>query len=236
MSIWKCGNLEMWKCGAGFHIPDFHISTLQDSASARCWINGTGFQKTLGSQPAAVAAAAWPPVRPRIVTTQREPVVQTERDTAADNLGLRELDERREDAQGPPLDARPGGQRGEPFERLQEFRTAIRISGVIERVHANHDRLRAAHLRERHREREEYGVPRGDVGRRNGAFVERPIFRNRAVADERGAAELRQRYVDLHVSSSTERLRDLPRRVDLPRVDLSVADCERVELVALCSG
>ena len=60
---------------------------------------------------------------------------------------------------------------------------------------------------------------------------QRPILRDLAVADERRPADLRQRHLEFEVPRDAQRRGDLPRRLDLARVDLPVADGQRVQLV-----
>ena len=61
--------------------------------------------------------------------------------------------------------------------------------------------------------------------------VESAILRDGAVADERGAAERRERHVEFDVPDDAERLRDVARGLDLARMHLAVPDRQRVELV-----
>ena len=83
------------------------------------------------------------------------------------------------------------------------------------------------------REREEDRVPRRDVGRRDVRRVERTVLRDRAVADQRRAAECRKVHVELDVPGHAKIAGHIARRLDLARMDLAVSDRERVELVAL---
>ena len=62
------------------------------------------------------------------------------------------------------------------------------------------------------------------------------ILRDVAVADQRGPAERREVDVELDVARDAQRGGDAARRLDLARVDLAVADGQRVELVAVARG
>ena len=117
------------------------------------WIERAGLAEAFRAQQAAVASPARAPVRGRVVAAVGEPVVEPQLETRADDLGLRHVNERREDAQPRAFDSGPRRQRGEPFERLEVFRPAIRIARVVERVHAEHDRLGPDDLRPGQRER-----------------------------------------------------------------------------------
>ena len=85
----------------------------------------------------------------------------------------------------------------------------------------------------RHREREKHRVARRNVCGGNAALIERTILGNRAVADQRRSANLRERHVQLEMTPDAERPGDLPRRLDLTGVHLPVANGQRIQLVAL---
>ena len=59
------------------------------------------------------------------------------------------------------------------------------------------------------------------------------ILRNRAVSDQRGAAERREVHVQLGMPGDAERRGHPTRRIDLARVDLAVTDREGEELIAV---
>ena len=95
----------------------------------------------------------------------------------------------------------------------------------------------ADHLRPGQGQREEHGVARRHVGRRDvvhGGDV--AVLRDSAVADQRGAAERREVDVQLDVAAHAQRGGDTARRLDLARMNLAVADGQRVELVAVARG
>src|SRR5687767_9991885 len=93
----------------------------------------TSFCKTGRSQPATVAVAARSAIGRRIVTAVREAVIKTERQAEANDVGLRQLNERRVDRQRPPLDSSLGSQAGQLFEGADEFGPAVRVARVIKR-------------------------------------------------------------------------------------------------------
>src|SRR5436309_657579 len=102
-------------------------------SASRHGIDGTRFREPLRAQTAAVAPAARTPLRRRIVAARREAVVEAERQAAADDLRLAELEQGREDLERPSLDARACRQRGDALDRLQVFRPAVGIPRIIER-------------------------------------------------------------------------------------------------------
>ena len=80
---------------------------------------------------------------------------------------LRQLSSGARIAQRPPFDAGLGRQRREPLERAEVLGAAVRIAGVVERVDADDDGLGAEHFRPGHRQRQEDGVARRHIGRRD---------------------------------------------------------------------
>ena len=69
-------------------------------------------------------------------------MVEAELDTEGNDLGLREVDQRRHDLGGMPLDPRLRGERREVPEGVEELRTAVGIAAVIDGVDADADRRR----------------------------------------------------------------------------------------------
>src|SRR5439155_22841429 len=86
------------------------------------------------------------------------------------------------------LDAGACAEVRQTLERADEFGPAIGIPGVVERVHADDDVVRAEDLGPSQREREKDRVSRRDVGRGDVALVKIPIARDRDVRRERRAA------------------------------------------------
>ena len=101
-----------------------------------------GFEESLRTQQAAVAAPAWRAVGARIVAAVGEAVVEAELHSRGDDLRLRQAQQRREDAQSRAFHAGLRGERGQALERLEVLRAAVRIAGVVERVDADDDRGR----------------------------------------------------------------------------------------------
>ena len=84
------------------------LRNLSDSArflAQKQRVGHAGRDKAFRAQDTAVAASARESRRRRIVAAVREAVVQPERDAATDDLGLRQLDERRVDAEARAFDA-----------------------------------------------------------------------------------------------------------------------------------
>src|SRR4029453_17124392 len=87
------------------------------SKSSERRIVGPGLRKAPGPEKAAVAVPARAPAGRRIVAAPRQTVVDAQREAAADDVGLRQLQERGEDRQRAAFDARARGQRGHALER-----------------------------------------------------------------------------------------------------------------------
>src|SRR5262245_32980216 len=96
---------------------------------------------------ATVATAAWATIRPWVVATMRQAVVQPEVASHANDLRLRQRLQWGVDPERGSLYTLRSGQRRQPLERGDIFRPAIGIAGIIERVDANEDIARAKHLR-----------------------------------------------------------------------------------------
>ena len=124
-------------------------------------------------------------------------------------------------------------QRRQLLERGDELGTAVRIPGVVERVHADDDVVGAEDFGPAKRQREEHGVPRGDVGRGDVVRIDRPVLGHRRVGRQRRAAERGQIDVELDVARDAEPLRDGASRLQFLRVPLAVADRQRVQAEAV---
>ena len=163
----------------------------------------------------------------------RQPVVQTERHAAADDVGLRHRDQRRANAKAAAFDASLRRKPGEVLECLDELRPAIRIARVVERVHANEDVVRAEHFRPCQRQRQHDGIARRHIRRRN-RVRRRAALRHLSVAEQRGTAERRQVDADFAMRLTSQRLRNVSRGENLVRVTLSVLHRQRVEVEPAC--
>src|SRR5882672_2339352 len=121
----------------------------------------------LRAKHAAVTASARTSAVRRIVTTVREPVVETELDAAADDVRFAEGDERRVHTESRAFDAVARRHGRQMLERGEELRPAVGIAGVVERVHADEEVVRAEDLGPAKRERQEDRVARGHIRRWN---------------------------------------------------------------------
>ena len=141
-------------------------------------VRHAGLGESSGPQHAAVAAAARLAVGATDRSSCGQPVVEAERQAAADDLGLRQADERRVDREAGAFDAGLRRERGHPLERLDELRPAVGIAGVVEGVHADDDVRRAEGFGPGQRERQEHGVARRHVGRRDAGVVDGAVLRH----------------------------------------------------------
>ena len=196
-------------------------------------IGGARFVEAARAQAAAVTPAAGAAFRIRIVAAVSELVAEPERKALAHDLGLREPEQRRQNPQRPSVDAGPRRQRRDALERLEIFRTAVRVAGVVQGVDADHDGLRPDHFRPAERQRQEDRVSGGHVRGRDAGVIEIAVLGDLTVAEERGAAERREVDVELDVARDAQMARDLPRRGDLARVHLAVPHGQGVQLVPL---
>src|SRR5215208_5371622 len=93
------------------------VAAPRSGASGRRWwrdrVGHPGFGKAGRAQDTAIAAAAWPPVAARIVTTVSQAVVEAELNAAPDDLRLRQGLQRRVDAKPLALDTAGRCQGGE---------------------------------------------------------------------------------------------------------------------------
>src|SRR5262249_47360105 len=127
------------------------------------WVRRPGGQESFAPKPARVAAAARAARVVGAVARDRERIIDAELESALDDLGLRERDERRVDRELASFHAALRRGPREALERGDEFRSTIRIAAVVDRVHADHDLVRVENLGPRERETQEYGVARGHV-------------------------------------------------------------------------
>ena len=132
--------------------------------------------------------------------------------------------------------ARRGRQRRQLLEGGDELRTAIRIARVIERVHADDDVVRAEHLGPAERQRQEDGVARRHVGRRD-------LVADRSAGPSgTGASVVSDEPPNADRSTSSSTCRATPSHAATARaassslgVALAVADGQRVQAEAVCS-
>ena len=93
--------------------------------------------------------------------------VDAETQPFAHDARLAPPDQGRVDLQRPALHRGARGQVREPFERGDEFRAAIRIARIIDRVDAEHHVVSCEHLGPGERRPQHHGVARRHVGDRN---------------------------------------------------------------------
>src|SRR5581483_9401357 len=124
------------------------------------------------------------------------------------------------------------------LERGDELGTAVGVTAVVDRVHAEEHVTRADDLCVRQRERQEDRVAGGHVRHRDVFGIDVPALRYRDVVGERRPAEGAEVDVDDAVLAHTELPSDRGRRVELDGVPLAVAEAEgvHVETVPLGDG
>ena len=140
-----------------------------------------------------------------------------------------------------PLHARLGRDIAELLERVDKLRPAVGIAAVVDAVDADPDLVCAARFGKRERERQEDRIARGDVGRRYrlaDLFEGHVLFDGLRTIGQRASTEPRQVNGEDDVFFNGEAFRDVGRRVELPRVALTVVYGERVNIAPLrfCDG
>ena len=127
----------------------------------------------------------------------RQTVIESERKASRDDLGLGEIDERSVDAKSCTFDARLRGNSRQLFELANELWTTIRISGVIERIHTDHDVTSAEHLAPTKCKREKDRVASRYVGRWNAGFVQIAVPGHRSFRSQRRASDRSEVKIEL---------------------------------------
>src|SRR5438067_3580659 len=120
--------------------------------------------EALATETARVAAAAGAARRVGVVAGHREREIHAELGATAHDVGLAHAHDRRLDRDSLSLDRALGAEIGHLGEGGEELGSAVRIPRVVDRVHADEDRLRAGDLRVGECEREEDRVARGEIG------------------------------------------------------------------------
>src|SRR6185503_4075912 len=117
--------------------------------------------------------------RRRIVTAVRQAVLESQLETATDDLRFRHHLQRRVDAKALALYAPRRRQRSESLESGDELGAAIRVARVVEHVDADEDVVGTHHLGPPQRERQEHRVANGHVRRWNLGRYDMTVFRYR---------------------------------------------------------
>jgi len=175
------------------------------------------------------------PRRRGIVAAQRQLEVNAELSALPYYLGFGQLDEWRMDADARALHAGLRREVGHSLERGDVFGTAVGITRVIQDIHAKENILGAKDLGPGEREREKDRVAGWDVGDWD-LGVRSPVFRDRNVGGEGGAAEGAEIDFEDSVLDDADRIRHPSRRVELDAMPLPVTERKRVTGEALGLG
>ena len=98
-----------------------------------CWIRNACFFEAAAPQDAGIAGAARQSFRRRIVAAVREGKIHTGVDAGLDDLSLAHMQKRRMDpVRCRPFDSGFGRQVGKVLKCLQEFRSAVRVPGIVD--------------------------------------------------------------------------------------------------------
>src|SRR3989337_1938813 len=201
------------------------------------WVSHARLAESLQAELARVAHPAR--LLPAMVARPCELPWDTELLALPDDVRLRHSNHRRVNCNDVPLDTALRPEASDLLERAIVFRPAIGITGVIEALGGDHDRVRARCFGEGQGVREANRVPRGDVGWRDAAtdLLEASLLRDAdSLVCEGGAANCRE--VEIHDSMvpHVEVFRNSLPGLDLLPVSLAVIKRERddVESFGLC--
>jgi len=166
----------------------------------------------------------------------RDGVIDARLNTGADNLGFGHVNQRRVNLKtGRSFSTRLCRQSREPFKRIQEFRTAVRVAGVIDGVDADKNILRPDNLAPAKRKTEKNSVARRNVGNGNffGHPVARPSLGDFNIRRKRRTAENPQVDRGDDMIPDAQGDRDAPGSVKFATVSLTVIKTERINIEAL---
>ena len=131
----------------------------------------SGFLKSFQPQLAGIAATAGVSFGRWIVATVGEREVDAQAGALADDFRFREMKERSADFKTRAVNTGFGRERRQIFKRAQEFRPAIRITAVVDRIHAEKNISAVEDLGPRERIGKEDGIARGNVGDGNSWLI-----------------------------------------------------------------
>src|SRR6202790_5009917 len=121
------------------------------------------FSETFLAEETGIALAARPTLPIRIITAMSKSKVQAQLGGDTHDIRFTERDQRRVNVDGrAAFDARFGRQVGHIFESVDELGAAVRVAGVVERIHADENVGGLENLRPRQRIRKKNGVARGN--------------------------------------------------------------------------
>ena len=124
---------------------------------------------------------------------------------------------------------------GERLERRDELGPAIRISRVVERVHADEDVARAAHLGQRERVREKDRVARRNVRDRNSGCDPRALWEPRCSAVSADPPNARRSMSTIWCRSTPYARATAACGFDLVLVALAVSKRECIHVVSVAA-
>src|SRR5450755_2929485 len=134
------------------------------------WIGDARCGKSCCTYAAGIAASAGAPLAIRAVAGHGKTVVDAKLQASTDNIRLGPPDQRRVDLDLGALDTGFGRQACERLEGCNEFRSAIRIARIVDRIDAEENILRSENLCPGESQREHGGVAGRNVGDRDAAL------------------------------------------------------------------
>ena len=112
-----------------------------------CGVLQTRIGKTLATQAATVAFTTRKTLLGCLIAGDGNRIVYPQRYASEDNVTFSQCHQRRVYRDFLSLDPCPRREIGHRLKRCNVFRTTIRITGIIHRIHANKDIVRTQHLR-----------------------------------------------------------------------------------------
>lgn len=166
----------------------------------------------------------------------RKPQIEPQLESQFDDPRLTQLDQRRMHMQAhAAFHASLSREIRKGFERADEFRAAIGIAGVIDRIHPDNDVRSLEHFRPSQSIRKKHGIARRNIShrdsRRHGGFIAALGHRN-LIRSQGASAKHPQIHLHCQVLFDTHRLRHPPRGFEFNGMPLPVIETKSISLKA----
>src|SRR5215469_6028284 len=142
-----------------------NISVFNSTIYTRARVGDPRLPEALLPEQARIAGATRLALRTGLVAGRRQRKIEAEGSRAAHDVGLARAEQRRMNAERRTFDSAARSEVRHALERLEKLGAAVGISGVVEGVGADEDRLRPEDLGPGERVREKERVARRNVRR-----------------------------------------------------------------------